>query len=77
MLLVNLIRSVIREGSHAICNPRTGATTRGRLAAEAYHLALLVRCHQSRAIIPSRLDIYMAIAGAPTQQPGCAPRGQN
>lgn len=46
-------------------------------SAEVSHLALLFRCHQSRAIVPSRLDIYMAIAGTPTHQPGCAPRGQN
>lgn len=31
--------------------------------------------YQSRAIVPSRLDIYMAIAGAPTPPAGvCAPR---
>jgi len=31
--------------------------------------------YQSRAIVSSRLDIYMAIAGAPTQPAGvCAPR---
>lgn len=50
---------------------RTGATARGWIDQSFIHpfLPLLL------SIVPSRLDIYMAIAGAPTPPVGvCAPR---
>ena len=54
---------------------RTGATTCGWIVEVSSAFLAPLLAYQSRAIVSSRLDIYMAIAGAPTQPAGvCAPR---